>query len=282
MQKQSRSLTVSTKLEPPTMRLVDELSLERGQSKSAVVRDIIERYAYGYKLKPADSLEISGTHIAVVAPTLHGKTALCSHYIIPRFTENRRVLVIDPHWEYESGYQMMWLRYDRTVPPSSNQLFQMFALQSAWDDADKVVTPFLEDLRKTTARKISVHLDIVDPEADRMIVSLLLKRLTQERWIPQWLVVVEEAARYDCLSLVSRGRHAGIRAVLTSQFPLSEETMTNVNVVLGPINPKLAESIDPSVTFALLELQQGEFVFETRKGHWAKFRLKLRSKRKSR
>ena len=84
------------------------------------------------------------------------------------------------------------------------------------------------------------------------------------------------------MSLVSRGRHAGIRAVLTSQFPLSEETMTNVNVVLGPINPKLAESIDPSVTFALLELQQGEFVFETRKGRWAKFRLKLRPKRKSR
>jgi len=154
----------------------------------------------------------------------------------------------------------------------------MFTLQSAWDDADKVVSSFLEQLRKVTARRVSVRLDIVDPEADKMIVGLFLKRLTQERWSPGWLVVVEEAARYDCIGLVSRGRHAGLRAILINQYPLSEEVTTNVNVVLGPINPRLAESIDPSVTFALLELQQGEFVFETRKGRWAKFRYKLRKK----
>lgn len=277
MHKDTRSLTISTRLEPTTMRLVDELCVERGVSKSALARDIIERYAYGYKIAPAKTLELRGAHVAIVAPTLHGKTVLCSRYIIPRLSRGRRVLVIDPHWEYQRGYAPLSLRHDRPVPPSSNQLFQMFALQSTWDEADKVVSKFLEELRKTRARRVSVRLDIVDPEADKMIVSLLLKRLTQEHWSPGWMVIVEEAARYDCLSLVSRGRHAGIRAVLVSQFPLSEETMTNVNVVLGPINPKLAESIDPAVTFALLELEQGEFIFETRKGRWSRFKLKLRS-----
>jgi hypothetical protein len=272
---QRQSNTVSTKLEPATSRLVNELAVERNQSRSAFVRDIIERYAYGYKLRPVKDLEFSGAHAAIIAPTLHGKTVLTTHYIIPRLAQNRRVLVIDPHGEYQRGYQVVELRYDRAVPPSSNQLFQMFSLQSTWDDADKVVTNFLDALRKTNARKISAQINIVDPEADKMIVGLLLKRLTQERW-PPTLVVVEEAARYDCLSLVSRGRHAGLRAILISQFPLSDETMTNVNVILGPINPRLAEGIDPQVTFALLELQQGEFVFETRKGRWARFQYKLR------
>lgn len=275
----SRSLTVSTRLEPGTMRLIEDIARERGESRAAVMRDLADRYAYGYRIKRVRELvgEMKGIHAAVVAATLHGKTVLAARYLIPRLAARRRVLVIDPHWEYQRGYEVLPLKYERALPPSSNQLFQMFTLQSAWDDADKVVTHFLEDLRRITARRISVQLDIVDPEADKMIVSLLLKRLTQERWPSKWLVVVEEAARYDCLSLVSRGRHAGIRAILLSQFPLGEETMTNVNVILGAMNPRLAETIDPSVTFALRELEQGEFVFETRKGRWAKFKLKLRS-----
>ncbi len=210
---------------------------------------------------------------------MHGKTVLTMRYLIPRLAGNRRILVIDPHWEYVRGYAPITLKYDRAVPPSSNQLFQMFTLQSAWDDADKVVTNLLGQLRRVTSRRVSVRLDIVDPEADKMIVGLLLKRLTQDRWSPGWLVVVEEAARYDCLGLVSRGRHAGLRAILINQFPLSEEVMTNANAIMGPINPRLAESIDPTVTFALLELEQGEFVFETRKGRWAKFKLKLRTRK---
>jgi hypothetical protein len=124
-----------------------------------------------------------------------------------------------------------------------------------------------------------VRLDIVDPEADKMIVRLFLKRPTQDRWSPGWLVVVEEAARCDRLGLVSRGGHGGLRAILVNQFPLSEEVMTNVNAIMGLIDPRLAVSIDPTVTFALLELEKGEFVFETRKGRWAKFKLKLRTRK---
>jgi hypothetical protein len=279
--REPHSTVVSTKLERNTFNIIEDLSVERSQSRSAVVREIVERYAYGFKLRSVKDLAstIHGQHFCVVGPTLHGKTVLTMRYLIPRLAGNRRVLAIDPHWEYVRGYAPITLKYDRAVPPSSNQLFQMFTLQSAWDDADKVVTNLLERLRRVTSSRVSVRLDIVDPEADKMIVGLFLKRLTQDRWSPGWLVVVEEAARYDCLGLVSRGRHAGLRAILVNQFPLSEEVMTNVNAIMGPINPRLAESIDPTVTFALLELEQGEFVFETRKGRWAKFKLRLRTRK---
>jgi hypothetical protein len=126
-------------------------------------------------------------------------------------------------------------------------------------------------LATSKRKRVAIRLDILDAEADRMIVSDFLKRVTSRRWQPPITLVVEEANKYDCKALVSRGRHSGIQAILISQYPLDPETMTNVRIVLGPINPKLVEQIDPTIAYALLELKQGQFLWEHTKGRWRRF-----------
>ena len=266
---------VTARLDSEQVRVLDEIAMVGNRGRAEVIRDLVDRYAAALKIEDVKELPLDGQHYAVVSPTFHGKTSLARHYLIPKLSGKYRVLVIDPHFEYTEGYEVIPVDYDKAIPPSDNQLFQLFALQSTWADVDRIATQTLEAVRKSKARRIAMQLNIVDPEADKMFVGMLLKRMTQLRW-DRILVVVEEANKYDCLSVVARGRHAGIKAILISQYPLSEETMSNVNVILGPINPKLAETIDPSVTFALLELKQGEFIFEVRKGRWARFRHVLK------
>jgi hypothetical protein len=115
--------------------------------------------------------------------------------------------------------------------------------------------------------------NIANAEADRILVSAFLEQITQREkpWNPPLLVVVEEAGKYDCKALVSRGRHYGIQAVLISQYPLDAETMTNTRIITGSNNPNITETVDPSIMFATQQLHQGEFLWEPQKGQWARF-----------
>lgn len=266
----NREPRVTAQVGDKTFRLIEQLAEERQESKASVVRTVLDRYAYAFQLKE-EKLRVDDGHLGIISPTLHGKTYLTKHYLIPRFAQNRRVIVLDPHGEYGNGYERIPLRYEHTVPPSSNQLFETIQLQNLWSEASHVVNELIEKIASSTRKRIAIRLDILDPDADKMIVGEFLKRVTSRIWRPAITIVVEEASKYDCKALVGRGRHSGIQAVLISQYPLEAETMSNVRVVLGPINPKLAEEIDPTIGYALLELKQGQFLWEHDKGKWRRF-----------
>jgi hypothetical protein len=263
-------LRVTAQVGDKTFRLINQLAEDRQESRASVVRTVLDRYAYAFQLKD-ERLRVGDEHLALISPTKHGKTYLTIHYLIPHVTQNRRVVVLDPHGEYGNGYEQVPLRYEHTVPPSSNQLFETIQLQNLWSDASHVVNELIQRIATSKRKRIAIRLDILDHEADRMIVSEFLKRITNRMWRPAITVVVEEANKYDCKALVSRGRHSNIQTILISQYPLEAETMSNVRVVLGPINPKLVEAIDPTITYALLELKQGQFIWEHAKGRWRRF-----------
>jgi hypothetical protein len=266
----NREPRVTAQVGDKTYRLIEQLAKERQESKASVVRTVLDRYAYAFQLKE-ERLRVDDGHLGIISPTLHGKTYLTKHYLIPRFAQNRRVIVLDPHGEYGNGYEQVALRYEHTVPSSGNQLFETIQLQNLWSDASHIISQLTETLATSKRKRVAIRLDILDAEADRMIVSDFLKRVTSRRWQPPITLVVEEANKYDCKALVSRGRHSGIQAILISQYPLDPETMTNVRIVLGPINPKLVEQIDPTIAYALLELKQGQFLWEHTKGRWRRF-----------
>ena len=265
-----RDSRVTAQIGDKTFRLIEQLAEERRESKASVVRSVLDRYAYAFQLKD-ERLHVGDEHLALISPTKFGKTYLTIHYLIPRLAQSRRVIVLDAHGEYGNGYEQIPLHYEHTVPPSNNQLFETIQLQNLWSEASHVVNDLIQKIASSKRKRVAVRLDILDPEADRMIVSEFLKRITNRIWRPQIVVVVEEANKYDCKALVSRGRHSGIQAILISQYPLEAETMSNVRVVLGPINQQLAEQIDPSIVYALLELKQGQFIWEHAKGRWRRF-----------
>jgi len=265
-----RDSRVTAQIGDKTFRLIAQLAEDRQESKASVVRSVLDRYAYAFQLKD-ERLRIGDEHLCLVAPTKQGKTFLTIHYLIPRLASNRRIIVLDQHGEYGNGYEQIPLCYEHTVPPSGNQLFETIQLQNLWSDASHVVNDLIQKIALSKRKRVAVRLDILDPEADRMIVSEFLKRITNRMWRPPITVVVEEANKYDCKALVSRGRHSNIQAILISQYPLEAETMSNVRVVLGPINPKLVEAIDPTISYALLELKQGQFIWEHVKGRWRRF-----------
>ena len=266
----ARDSRVTAQITDKTFHIIDQLAQDRGESRASVVRSVLDRYAYAFQLKD-ERLHVGDEHLGVIAPTLAGKTYLTKHYLIPRLASSRRVIILDQHGEYGNGYEQVALRYEHTVPSSGNQLFETIQLQNLWSDASHIINQLTETLAMSKRKRVAIQLDILDAEADRMIVSDFLKRVTNRRWQPPIALVVEEANKYDCKALVSRGRHSGIQAILISQYPLEPEVMSNVHVVLGPINPKLAETIDPTISYALLELRQGQFLWEHTKGRWRRF-----------
>jgi DNA helicase HerA-like ATPase len=241
--------------------------------EAEALRTILARYGSALKIQD-EKLQPTQEHIAIVGASRSGKTFLTRHFLIPKLEHDRRVVVIDIHNEYDHGYDNIPLAYKGTVPRTTNQLFQTIQLQSIWDKTTDIIEDLLKRIESSKRKHISLHVNIANAEADRMIVSAFLEQMTQREkvWKPPLLIVVEEAGKYDCKALVSRGRHYGIQAVLISQTPLDAETMTNTKIITGANTPQVTETIDPSIAFAAQQLGQGEFLWEPVKGCWRRFR----------
>ena len=246
-----------------TKSFLDMLAIERDESRAEIIRSIISRYKYAYRIDWQD-LALD-KHLSIIAPTLHGKTHLALNHVIPRL--RKRTVVIDVHREYP--FKQHVVSYGESIPPINNQFFEMLQLQRIWHDTDRIVEALLEEL--DNSENFCIIPDILDPTAEKVIISEFLKRVTQRKW-EDLLLLVEEANKYDCRSLVSRGRHAGIQAVLVSQYFPDWETVGNCRVVLGPLSPRLVEEYDPLASQAVMGLGRGEFIWELKRGTWKKFR----------
>lgn len=264
---------ISTSVSENTYRLLERLAAERETSRAGIVRSIMERYAVSYEI-PEKAMDPGDEHLSLVAKTRHGKTFLVKNYLVPKLSVGRKVVVLDQHMEYGGrGWEIMPFNYDRTVPPSTNELFETIQLQGLAADVDRVVGEIIAKLAASKSRLISIRMNVLDPEADKMLTGELLKRITARKWNPPLLLIVEEANKYSCQALVSRGRHYGIQAVLLSPYPVDAETASNTRTVVGAVNPVLSRAIDPELGFALLQLERGEFLWEYEKGRWARFKF---------
>jgi len=263
------------RLPPDVTSVLDNIAMEREISRSKVIVDICRRYASAYTIEERTFEPNDKDHYLLLAKTLWGKTFLVKHLIIPALGK-KRIIALDAHGEYD--FKPLPVEYDRTIPHTSNDMFQMLALNSAWGDVDRICRDVLRELQSSKENR-SLRFNVLDPSSEAMLGTELLKRLTQTRWNPPILLVVEECNRFDCRALVSRGRHFGIQAVLLSQFRLAEEVMTNCKVLLGSISMTEAEKIDPLAGSAVLDLQEHEFLFEREKGLWSKFKFKPRGRR---
>jgi DNA helicase HerA-like ATPase len=268
---------VSAKIDEKTFHLIEDIAAERKVSRAEALRTILTRYGCALQIQDT-KLQPTQEHIAIIGATRSGKTFLARHCIIPQNEYGKRVLVLDQHNEYDHGYENIPLTYKGTVPRTTNQLFQTIQLQSIWDKTTDIIEDLTKQIESTKRKHIALHVNIANAEADTIIISAFLEQMTQREkpWKPPLLVVVEEAAKYDCKPLVSRGRHYGIQAVLISQDPLNAETMTNTKIITGANNPNITETFDPSIAFAAQQLRQGEFLWEPEKGHWARFKYKTR------
>ena len=246
-----------------TKSFLDMLAIEREKSRAEIIRSIISRYKDAYRI---DWQELAlDKHLCIVAPTLHGKSFLVQNHIIPEL--GKRTVVIDVHREY--SFKQYVVSYGESIPPINNQLFEVLQLQRIWNDTDRIVEALLEEL--DNHENLCIIPDILDPTAEKVVISEFLKRITQRKW-GDLLLVVEEANKYDCRSLVSRGRHAEIQAVLISQYFPDWETVGNCRVVLGPLSPSLVEEYDPLASQAVMGLGRGEFIWELKRGTWKKYR----------
>ena len=250
------------------VKVLDNIAAEKEVSRSKVIIQILDRYASAYRIDYKALTPNGQDHYALIAPTLYGKTFLAKNLFVP--VSQKRIIAVDPHREYD--FKPLDVRYDRTAPATQNPLFEMFSLSNIWSDVDRISRDLIRDLQSRDD-SLSVKFDVVDPNAESMIVTETLKRMTQTSWNPETLLVVEEASKFDCRAVVSRGRHCGIQAVLVSQYPLSDEVMSNVKVVLGPISSRLIENYDPLAASAILDLREHEFLWEETKGSWHKFML---------
>jgi len=251
-----------------TMQVLDLVAAEKELSRSKVIIEILERHANAYRIDIKPLAPNSQDHYALIAPTLYGKTFMAKNLFIPAC--KKRILVIDPHQEYD--FKPLDVRYDRTAPATQNPLFEMFSLSNIWSDVDRIARDLIRELR-SRKENVSIRFDVVDPNAESMIVTEALKRMTQMAWDPEVLLIVEEASKFDCRAVVSRGRHCGIQALLLSQYPLADEVMSNTKVLLGPISSRLIENYDPLAASAILDLREHEFLWEETKGAWHKFKL---------
>lgn len=186
--------------------------------------------------------------------------------------------MVDPHGEYDDGYEIIPFTYKGTIAHTTNQLVQAIQIQAMYDKITDLIDGLIEQIELSRRRRISIRVNIANAKADGIIISQFLEQLTQKegKWNPPLLVVVEEAAAYDCLPLVRRGRHYGIQAILVSQDPLSGETRTNTRTITGANDPAITEKIDPSIAFAAQQLDQGEFLYQSEKGRWCRYRYTAR------
>ena len=268
---------VSAKIDERTFRLIEDVAADRKVSRAEALRLILTRYGRALQIEDA-KLQPTQEHITIVGASRSGKTFLTRHYLVPKLERGKRVVVIDVHNEYYRGYENIPLAFKGTVPRTTNQLFQTIQLQSVWDKTTDIIEDLTKRIESSKRKRVSIHVNIANAEADKIIVSAFLEQMTQreEQWKPPLVVVVEEAAKYDCTPLVSRGRHYGIQAVLISQSPLDAETMTNTKIIMGANTPELTRKIDPSIAFAAQQLCQGEFLWEPAKGRWSRFKYTAR------
>ena len=225
---------------------------------------------------PFETLNPNVGHLFFYAPTKHGKTFLVKNYIIPyMMMAQKRILVIDPHREYE--FKVYEVKYDKTIPDVDSDLFKTFITFNIWADVDRLVKKMIKEISESE-ENISIRPNIVDSNCERLIISEFLKRITQIRLRKPVLLVVEEADRYDVLSLVTRGRHANIQAVLVSARRLIPEVLSNVHLVLGNVTPSLMKEYDPRAADAASQLNRHEFIWEKDHHEWRMFKLELGAK----
>jgi len=219
---------------------------------------------------PFEVLNPDVGHFYFYAPTKYGKTYMVANYVIPQIQGKKRIVVIDPHEEYL--FDSYEVNYDKTIPQVDSDLFKTFLTFNVWADVDRIVKDMLEAVVQGTG-DLSIRLNIVDDNVEKLIVSEFLKRITQNTWEKPILLIVEEADKYEVVSTVTRGRHANLQVILTSTRKLMPEIFSNAHLVLGNINPALIEDYDHQAAKEVSELGKFEFIWEKDYHDWRKFRL---------
>jgi len=221
---------------------------------------------------PYEILDPEVGNLFFYAPTRYGKTFMIQNYIIPYLKNKKKIVVIDPHREYP--FKSYEIKYDKTIPDVESDLFKTFMTFNVWGDVDRIIKDMIDQMTQSDGN-LSLRPDIVDSNVERLIISEFLKRITQIRWKTPILLIVEEADKYDVISIVTRGRHANIQVVLTSAKNLIPEVFSNAHLVLGSMNPLLIRDYDPKAAEAIADLGRFEFIWEKEYHEWRKFQLGL-------
>ena len=219
---------------------------------------------------PFEVLDPGRGHLYLYAPTRYGKTYLIRNYIIPRLVEKKKIVVIDGHREYP--FEPYVVNYDRTIPNIENDLFKTFITFNIWGDIEGIINEMINYVANARGN-VSIRPNIVDANVENLIISEFLKRMTQVKWENPILLIIEDADKYDVLSVVTRGRHANIQVVLTSAKRLMPEVFSNARLVLGNINPTLIRDYDPYAAEAVSTLGRHEFIWEKDYHDWRRFQL---------
>ena len=223
---------------------------------------------------PFEELDPEVGHLYLYAPTRYGKTYLIQNYIIPRLMGKKRIIVIDSYGEYP--FEPLNINYDKTIPMVGSDLFKAFISFNIWGDIEGLINGIIDHITKSEGN-VSIRPNIVDANVEKLIISELLKRITQIRWKTPILLIVEEADKYDVISVLTRGRHANIQVILTSAKRLMPEVFSNAHLVLGSINPSLVKNYDLHIANAITKLKRYEFIWERDYHDWRRFRLGWRS-----
>ena len=222
------------------------------------------------KTIPFEFLDPEVDHLFIYAPTRYGKTFLVKNYVVPALAGKKKIVVIDPHREYP--FDKYYIKYEKTIPDVESDLFKTFITFNIWADVDSIVKDAIAKLRENEGN-LAIVPNILDSNVERLIISEFLKRLTQAKWAGPILLLVEEADKYDVTSLVTRGRHANIQAVLISAKKLLPEVFSNAHLVLGSINPVQIADYDMDAARAVAELGKYEFLWEKEYHDWRRFRI---------
>ena len=219
---------------------------------------------------PFEVLDPEVGHIYLYAPTRYGKTYLIKNYIIPRLADKKKIVVIDSHEEYP--FKQFIVNYDKTIPKVDNDLFKTFITFNIWGDIESIIDDMIDHIMQSNEH-VAIKPNIVDNNVEALIMSEFLKRITQVDWKTPILLIVEDADRYDVLSVVTRGRHANIQVILTSARKLMPEVLSNAYLVIGNINPSLIRDYDVRAAEAVVTLKKHEFLWEKDYHNWRRFRL---------
>jgi len=219
---------------------------------------------------PFEVLDPNVGHFYFYAPTKYGKTYMVANYVIPQVQGKKRIVVVDPHAEYQ--FESYEVNYDKTIPQVDSDMFKTFLTFNVWADVDRIVKDMLGAITEG-AGDLSIRLNVLDDNVEKLIVSEFLKRITQNTWEKPILLIVEEADKYEVTSTVTRGRHANMQVILTSTRKLMPEVFSNAHLVLGNINPALIEDYDNLAAKAVSDLGKFEFIWEKEYHDWRKFQL---------
>ncbi len=219
---------------------------------------------------PFEVLDPEVGHFYFYAPTKYGKTFMVANYVIPQIQGKKRIVVIDPHEEYQ--FNTYEVNYDKTIPQVDSDMFKTFLTFNVWADVDRIVKEMIGAISQGTG-DLSIRLNVLDDNVEKLIVSEFLKRITQTTWEKPLLLIVEEADKYEVASTVSRGRHANMQVILTSTRKLMPEIFSNAHLVLGNVNPAMIEEYDHNAAREVPSLGKFEFIWEKDYHDWRKFRL---------